>query len=164
MIREIRLDEAEAFLKMQCRIDQETKNMMYEVGERPTNIDQTREMLQQLKDQGSLMLVAEEDGGLVGFLGAERGCYQRIRHTVYIVIGILQDYRGRGLGTALFKALDSWSLENHIKRLELTVMCHNEAGLHLYQKNGFEVEGIKKKSIFVDGRYVDEYYMAKIIE
>lgn len=164
MVREIKLEEAEALLKMQCQLDQETRNMMYEVGERPTDINQTREMLQQLKEQGSLMLIAEENGELVGFLSAERGCYQRIRHTAYIVIGILQEYRGKGLGTALFKALDRWSLENQIKRLELTVMCHNEAGLHLYQKNGFEVEGIKKKSMFVDGQYVDEYYMARIIE
>jgi len=34
----------------------------------------------------------------------------------------------------------------------------------LYEKNGFEVEGIKKKSVLVDGTFLDEYYMAKIIE
>jgi len=27
---------------------------------------------------------------------------------------------------------------------------------------GFEVEGIKKNSIIIDDRFVDEYYMAKI--
>ena len=33
---------------------------------------------------------------------------------------------------------------------------------HLYEKNGFEIEGIKKKSMLVDGVYVDEFYMAKL--
>jgi RimJ/RimL family protein N-acetyltransferase len=28
---------------------------------------------------------------------------------------------------------------------------------------GFEVEGVKKHSLFVNGEYVDEYYMAKYI-
>ncbi|WP_341472958.1 hypothetical protein [Clostridium mediterraneense] len=36
----------------------------------------------------------------------------------------------------------------------------------LYERNGFEIEGIKRKSIFMDGEYIDEYideyYMAKI--
>jgi len=29
---------------------------------------------------------------------------------------------------------------------------------------GYKVEGVKEKSVVVDGDYVDEYYMAKIIE
>jgi RimJ/RimL family protein N-acetyltransferase len=33
----------------------------------------------------------------------------------------------------------------------------------LYQKMGFQVEGIKKDSLLVDGVYVDEYYMGKIL-
>lgn len=41
-------------------------------------------------------------------------------------------------------------------------MCPNEMAKHLYEKNGFIVEGVKKKSMIVDGTYVDEYYMAKI--
>jgi RimJ/RimL family protein N-acetyltransferase len=34
---------------------------------------------------------------------------------------------------------------------------------HLYEKSGFVVEGIKKNAMFVDGEYVDEYYMAKLL-
>ena len=34
---------------------------------------------------------------------------------------------------------------------------------HLYEKNGFVVEGIKRDAMFVDGNYVDEYYMAKLL-
>jgi hypothetical protein len=29
---------------------------------------------------------------------------------------------------------------------------------------GFKIEGLKEKSIIVDGKYVDEYYMGKILE
>ena len=41
-------------------------------------------------------------------------------------------------------------------------MCPNVIAKHLYEKNGFEIEGIKKKSMLVDGVYVDEFYMAKL--
>jgi len=42
-------------------------------------------------------------------------------------------------------------------------MTHNQAGVALYKKYGFEIEGTKKSSVFVNGVYVDEYYMAKIL-
>jgi RimJ/RimL family protein N-acetyltransferase len=41
-------------------------------------------------------------------------------------------------------------------------MYPNTSAKHLYEKNGFNVEGIKKNSMIVDGKYVDEYYMAKL--
>ena len=41
-------------------------------------------------------------------------------------------------------------------------MCPNNIAKNLYEGNGFEIEGIKRKSIFMDGEYIDEYYMAKI--
>lgn len=47
-------------------------------------------------------------------------------------------------------------------RLELTVICENEAAKRLYLKSGFEIEGVKRKSVCVDGAYLDEYYMARI--
>ena len=47
-------------------------------------------------------------------------------------------------------------------RLELTAICENEVAKHLYTNNGFQIEGIKRKSVYIDGTYLDEYYMARI--
>ncbi len=70
---------------------------------------------------------------------------------------------GRGSEPHFFKQLDKWANEKGVTRLELTVMCINDAARHLYEKNGFVVEGTKKNSMVVDGTYVDEYYMAKLL-
>jgi RimJ/RimL family protein N-acetyltransferase len=59
--------------------------------------------------------------------------------------------------------MDTWAREQHVHRLELSVMVHNTRGVGLYKKMGFEVEGVKRDSLFVDGAYVDEYYMGKLI-
>ena len=80
----------------------------------------------------------------------------------YNVCGILKDYRGKGIGTEFFKQLDIWAEKENITRLELTVICENKIAKHLYEKNGFEIEGIKRNSVFRDGKYLDEFYMAKI--
>jgi len=43
-------------------------------------------------------------------------------------------------------------------------MTRNEAGIALYRRRRFEIEGIKKYSLLVGGQYVDEYYMARLFE
>ena len=60
--------------------------------------------------------------------------------------------------------LDEWAGENGIVRLELTVECVNTGAKLLYEKHGFKVEGIRPKSMKVNGRFVDEYYMGKILD
>jgi RimJ/RimL family protein N-acetyltransferase len=82
---------------------------------------------------------------------------------MYIVIGILQSYSGQGIGAKLFERLEQWAREEEFHRLELTVMTHNHRAIGLYNKMGFKVEGVKKHSLFVNGEYVDEYYMSKLI-
>ena len=60
--------------------------------------------------------------------------------------------------------LDEWAGENGIVRLELTVECVNTGAKHLYEKNGFIVEGVRPKSMKVNSKFVDEYYMGKILD
>lgn len=98
----------------------------------------------------------------MGYLSAEKGSLNRIAHSAYIVVGILSEYRGKGIGTEFFRRLDIWAEEMKVSRLELTVICENSVAKHLYEKNGFEIEGIKRKSVLVDGKYLDEFYMVKI--
>ena len=37
--------------------------------------------------------------------------------------------------------LDKWARENNLTRLELTVVSSNMVAKHLYEKNGFKIEG-----------------------
>ena len=60
--------------------------------------------------------------------------------------------------------LNAWARANGLVRLELTVECPNTGAKALYEKHGFTVEGVRPKSMKVNGTYVDEYYMGKILE
>jgi RimJ/RimL family protein N-acetyltransferase len=162
-IREIQLSDAEAFWQMQSALDKETKFMMFEPDERKRNLDLIQRLIQNSLAGNNLLLVAENKEDIVGFLSAQRGVPNRMKHTAYIVIGIRKAFQGKGLGSEFFKKLDLWAKQKHITRLELTVMSPNMAAKHLYEKNGFVVEGIKKSSMLVDAEYVDEFYMAKIL-
>ncbi|MBP1936554.1 RimJ/RimL family protein N-acetyltransferase [Paenibacillus sediminis] len=164
MIRNIKVDDAERFLNLSKQLDEETKFMLYEPGERKTTLEaQTERISSILSSNNSMIFVAEADGEIVGYLGAFGSDLNRIKHSVHIVVGILQKYTGQGIGSKLFQELEDWARKQHIHRLELTVMSHNQAAFALYKKVGFEVEGIKKHSLIVDDEYVDEYYMAKLL-
>ena len=56
----------------------------------------------------------------MGYLSAEKGSLNRIAHSAYIVVGILSEYRGKGIGTEFFRRLDIWAEEMKVSRLELT--------------------------------------------
>jgi RimJ/RimL family protein N-acetyltransferase len=163
-IRPITENDSAQFLLLCKLLDQETQFMMLEPGERTMTVDEQCQRIRSvLAQDNQMILVVEDEDRLVGYLGVYGGGFQRNRHCAYIVAGVLQEYAGRGLGKQLFEAFDDWAIEHKLHRLELTVMCHNERAVHLYQKMGFKTEGIKRDSLQVDGRYVDEYYMAKIL-
>lgn len=166
IIRQIKAADAAAFVHLCQQLDAETKFMLLEPGERTLSAaDQESRIDNVLAHDNQTMFVVEDTaaGALVGYLGAWGGSVARNRATAYIVIGVRQTYAGQGIGTRLFEALDGWARRAGIHRLELTVMTHNAAGVALYQKMGFAIEGTRHHALCVDGAFVDEYYMGKVL-
>ncbi|HBN6879067.1 TPA: GNAT family N-acetyltransferase, partial [Vibrio cholerae] len=87
----------------------------------------------------------------------------RNKHCMSLVIGLLQAVKGQGFGKELVNKLEGWAISHGYSRLELTVMQHNERAKRLYESCGFEVEGLKRHSLVVDGEYVNELYMSKLL-
>jgi L-phenylalanine/L-methionine N-acetyltransferase len=110
------------------------------------------------------LLVAEIDGVVVGNLGLHAASTSpRRKHAASIGMSVHDDWRNRGVGSALMLAAldiaDNW--HNYL-RLELTVYTDNAAALALYRKFGFATEGTLKDYAFRDGRYIDAYTMARL--
>ena len=164
-IREIRDQDAEKFLALSRQLDEETQFMLLEPGERLTTAEGQKKLIQQtLNLINRTILVAETDEQLVGYIAGLGGSYHRNQHKADVVIGILHAYGGQGLGTRLFVALEEWARARDLHKLELTVMAHNKRAIGLYKKMGFVKEGVSVDSLRVDGRYVDELNMAKILK
>ena len=165
IIRTICEDDAEQFLSLCKQLDLETQFMLLEPGERKTTLEEQRAQIEiLLKQENQTIFVAEQDKHLIGYLAASGGTFKRIRHSAYLVIGILQAFTGQGIGTQLFQRLEDWAKQQHIHRLELTVMTHNTVGIALYKKQGFAIEGTKRHSLLINGQYVDEFYMSKLLD
>lgn len=163
IIRKAQLSDAEQLIGLIADAEN-SGNMMFDPGERKMTAEGLRKRIEALENaRTSAILLAESEDGLAGYLFIIGSEANRTRHSAYLAIGIRESSRGQGVGTKLFEQVDSWASENDVSRLELTVMAKNHAGVALYQKMGFIIEGIKKNSLKVDGEYVDEYYMAKLI-
>ncbi|ABS21868.1 N-acetyltransferase family protein [Bacillus cytotoxicus] len=165
MIREIRVEDAESFLQLGKKLDEETAFMLFEPGERKMTVEQQQKMIERfINNNNSTILVATHEEQIIGFIIANGMDVQRKKHVVTIVIGILQQYSGRGIGTALFKEIEKWARLHDVWRLELTVIAHNTRAKALYKKVGFEQEGLKKASLIINGKCVNEYCMAKLLK
>ncbi|WP_421100921.1 GNAT family N-acetyltransferase [Sporosarcina psychrophila] len=164
IIREIKTSDAEKFVYLTQQVEGISEYMLWEAGERNIQPEQQEKIIESIEEnETSTIFVAETDNVLVGYLMAIGSNARRRKHSAYIVIGIVENYRGQGVGRKLFKELEQWASNHNIHRLELTVVARNEAGLALYKKIGFEIEGTKKHSLFIEDEFVDEFYMAKLL-
>lgn len=72
-------------------------------------------------------------------------------------------YAGRGAGAALIAAAveqaDRWL---NLRRLELTVWTDNTRAIALYERFGFEREGLMRDYAWRDGAYADAISMARL--
>jgi RimJ/RimL family protein N-acetyltransferase len=143
----------------------ETRFMLFEPDEFAVTEEQQRRRIEEMSRQGSGVLLLIEDQVLpIGVVFGNRGIARRTRHSLYVVIGVLEAWHGRGVGRSLMQALESWAQVQGIHRLELVVDVGNQRAIALYERCGFEREGVKRDSRFVDGRYADELFMSKLID
>lgn len=107
--------------------------------------------------------VAEVSGRAVGNISLYQSETPRMAHKASLGMMVHPAYWGKGIGSQLMAAIielaDNWL---NVQRLELEVNVDNPAGVRLYQKFGFEIEGTKRWHAFGDGRLADSHFMARI--
>jgi len=162
-IRKIQIEDAKNLLNLLKKLDAETTFLLYEKDERNSTIEQKRKNIQEQLEKGSLTFVLEDNKKLVGYVFGNIFTANRKKHCMNLAIAILQEYTGKGYGIKLMNTIEEYAINNGITRLELEVAKTNKVAISLYQKTGFEEEGIKRNAFLVNGKYEDELLMAKII-
>ena len=70
---------------------------------------------------------------------------------------------GKGVGTRLLEEAKRWAGARGLHRVELNVMAHNHRAIALYERVGFVHEGRRVGCLLIDGKFLDELYMAMIL-
>ncbi|MCK6074539.1 GNAT family N-acetyltransferase [Paenibacillus silvae] len=101
------------------------------------------------------------DGILAGFMGFKREYGPKLRHKGFIWgVYVSPAYRGEGLASRLLsEVLERGRHLEGIKQINLSVVTTNAAARRLYERYGFEVYGIERNALEVNGQGYDEAHM-----
>jgi RimJ/RimL family protein N-acetyltransferase len=157
-IREAEVADAEHILDFAGMIFATTDSVLTTPGEFSMTPDAERQFITTHRQQAtSLLLIAEHDNQIIGFLNFS--CYPKVKmsHTGELGISIHPNYRSKGIGRAMVDALITWATDvAQIEKLLLKVFSTNANAITLYEDLGFVTEGREIQAIKQpDGSYAD---------
>jgi ribosomal protein S18 acetylase RimI-like enzyme len=110
--------------------------------------------------QGCPELVAVSAGQVVGWCDIVPKPRPIYAHVGVLGMGLLPEFRGRGLGDRLIRQTLAAARAFRLNRVELSVRENNAGAVALYKRVGFEVEGLQRNATKVDGAYENVVLMA----
>jgi ribosomal protein S18 acetylase RimI-like enzyme len=110
------------------------------------------------KDQIHVVALLEES--VVGWCDILPVFGEARHHIGVLGIGLARRARHQGLGRRLMSAAVSAAWARGFTRIELTVRADNHNARALYERMGFQHEGIERRAFLVDGEYFDSHAMA----
>jgi RimJ/RimL family protein N-acetyltransferase len=167
IIREAILDDAEKLIKHITAIATEPgSQILLWPGELQLTIEDERKWIKSnLEAENSTLLVAEAEGQIIGVLSCKGGEQKGTRHTTTLGISIHKDWRNQGVGRTLMERAIAWAKATGvIKRIQLEVTAGNASGIHLYEKLGFQKEGLRRRGMYKYGEYLDTWMMALLVD
>lgn len=165
LIRTAEHGDARSLAALQKVVESESEFMLYAKDERTQSTQKVRKQIIEWKQSGhSTIIIAILNGQHVGYLMIMGNDAKRAAHRATIDLGLQKEAQGKGIAKSLLDKAEAWAKEKGISRLELTVIEENEPARKLYEKAGFESEGIRQKSMMINGKPHNEIYLAKFLD
>ena len=132
--------------------------------ETPVTLDDRRQWFNARQEQSYPVLVAVDDSGILGFASygdfrAWPGYRFSVEHTVHI----RSDERGRGVGTALMRALMRRATEQGKHVMLGGVDADNEPSLRFHDRLGFARAARLHQVGFKFGRWLDLVFVERVL-
>jgi ribosomal protein S18 acetylase RimI-like enzyme len=127
-------------------------------------LEDATEFVRQNLDRGNPQLIAEAGGAVIGWCDIIRNGRPIHAHMGVLGTGVVAEWRGRGVGTALMRAALDQARASGFSRVELTVRESNQVAIALYIRLGFVIEGVHRNAVLVDGVYENMLSMALLFE
>jgi ribosomal protein S18 acetylase RimI-like enzyme len=125
--------------------------------------DQQKERLKKYEeDEGSILLVADFQGEVIGMLDFQNGKRKRIAHKGTFGMSVRSSWRNKGIGKILLSGLIEW-VRNHptIEVISLGVIEDNRSAVSLYSKMSFEITGREPFGVkLADGSFLADLAMS----
>ena len=164
MIRLAQQADAERLLEIQQDVLQERLYLITAAHEFFQTIEGIQLWIRlKLENKRETILVAEEEGAVVGWLALQTQNRERLAHIGIISMMVEKAYRCKGIAEELLVALLLWAEDNpFIEKVSGSVLSKNDCGIALYKKTGFTEEGRKIDEVKMHDTYMDEILLYKV--
>lgn len=153
-VREARLEDLSGLAGV---VRQVTAGKTYIVGERVgdqlANVDT---LLHGDRDEPPVYFVALVDGEVIGWVSLADDGGEKLRHVVWLTMGLLDEYRRLGIGGALLDRAVAWAAEHGYHKVASDVPATNQPAVDFLDREGWEVVATRPDHYLIDGRLVDE--------
>ena len=112
---------------------------------------------------GFTHFVAIDGGAVIGWCDIIPREPEFLRHVGRLGMGVLREYRGNGIGTALIRRALTHAKAAGLEKVELEVFASNTAAISLYEKHGFTREGLLRRAGKIGGIYDDVVIMGRMM-
>ena len=158
LLRTYKASDKEALVSMYAGLSQETLRWSMP----PYNRERIERMTSDLENR--IILLAFDGPEVVGHLQISLATNARFRGTGDLFIYLHQYFQNAGLGAALMNEGIALARARRVHRVELTVVADNHRAIRLYEKVGFQREGLKRENYLAeDGKYHDEIEMGILL-
>ncbi|AZB41791.1 GNAT family N-acetyltransferase [Bacillus sp. FJAT-42376] len=114
--------------------------------------------------EGQQMVAAEGDR-IAGYISFKHPFdVPSNRHVFDLAIGIHPDFQGKKVGSRLMEHLRQIAREQGVRKISLRVLSTNEKAIAFYKAIGFKEEGRLHEEFFLDGKYVDDLLLYKMVD
>ena len=159
-IRRAEPRDADALVALGREVGAEPEGWLITTGGWRTAGEERRYLKAIRRWEHAAVFVAEVDGQVVGRLSVSRDQHPASRHVADVGLMVAAERRGQGIGRALLEAAVDWARAAGVTKLELHVFPWNEPALRLYERFGFEREGVRRGHYRRGGEEVDAILMA----
>jgi len=159
-IRRAEPRDADALVALGREVGAEPEGWLITTGGWRTAGEERRYLKAIRRWEHAAVFVAEADGQVVGRLSVSRDQHPASRHVADLGLMVAAERRGQGIGRGLLEAAVDWARAAGVTKLELHVFPWNEPALRLYERFGFEREGVRRGHYRRAGEEVDAILMA----
>jgi ribosomal protein S18 acetylase RimI-like enzyme len=122
-----------------------------------------KNVLKKIMARESFLLVLDGDR-VIGWCDIRPDSRTGTGHVGLLYMGLLREYRGRGIGGWLFeKSLEHSVRVSGFESIQLEVFASNRRAIGMYRKFGFKKDGLRKKARKYNGKYEDILLMSKML-
>lgn len=159
-------DDAKALLDYSKKVGSETDFLSFGPEGLKYTVAQEELFIESLYEVENQYMLLAKGGDEIIAVGSIAGSLRpKFSHRGELGISVLKSYWGQGIASVMMEEMMRWVEEySTLTRVELEVVANNTKARRLYEKFGFEEEGLIKNGVKIGNGYGDIVLMAKQIE